>query len=240
MDMIYDGAHGITIGDKHTWQDFKMAPTARPWVEPPGVKTEYVDIPGAHGSLDYTEILNGVKYTNRQGSWEFIINPEVTVNNWAAVYSQLLAYLQGKQFRIILDDDPEYYYLGRVSINKWKSDQYYSTIVLDYNVEPFKYPISSTARITWKWNELFSNVIHYGTFVVEGTKARNLINDTEAPVSVAITCTDAIVITLADGDEVSLVAGTTDNALTLAVGDNFVSFAGNAEVTVDYSTGRIL
>lgn len=238
--LYYDGSHGITIGTKHTWRDFGMMPMSRPFVESPGVKTEYVDVPGANGSLDYTEILNGVKYEDRKGSWEFVLSPDSTMYNWATVFSNLLSFLHGKKFQIILDDDPNYYYIGRLVLNKWKSDQNYSTITIDYTCEPYKYPIGSTAEIQWKWNELFSNTIYYGTFVVEGSKARNLINSTEEDVSVAVTATSAVKVTLEDGTIVNISSGTTEDALTLAPGDNFMTFEGNAEVTIDYSTGRIL
>ena len=53
----YGGSHSIrflgTNGKWYdTWEDFHMAPKARPFVAEPPVKTNYIDVPGANGSLD--------------------------------------------------------------------------------------------------------------------------------------------------------------------------------------------
>lgn len=62
---------------KNTWDDFYLIPTKRPLVNPPSVKEEYVDIPGANGSLDFTEALSGaIHYGMREGSWEFIVDSD--------------------------------------------------------------------------------------------------------------------------------------------------------------------
>ena len=37
-----------------------------------------------------------------------------------------------------LDDDPEFYYEGRFTVNQWQSGASFSTIVIDYNLQPFK------------------------------------------------------------------------------------------------------
>lgn len=235
--MTYLSVHGITIGDKNTYKDWKLIPTSRPLLNPPTPKTNYVDIPGMDGTLDYTEVLAGIKYSNRQGSWEFIVLNGYA--EWYQRYSEIMNYIQGKKFRVILDDEPDYYYNCRLSVNSWKSDKDWSKIVIDYIAEPFKYPLTSTASYDWLWNELFSNVIYYGTFDVVNSKWRNLINETPETMSVAVTVTAPMSITY-NGNTILLEEGTTENAIILSPGDNEMCFYGTGRVVIDYSKGRTL
>ena len=107
------GAHSITINGMNTWDIWHMAPKSRPFVSPPQVKTEYVDVPGADGSLDYTEVLTGrPRYANRTGQWDFIVDNGY--RNWSDLYSDILMKLHGKYFdNIVLEDDPYYKWKGR-------------------------------------------------------------------------------------------------------------------------------
>lgn len=156
MNYIYKAyvPHGITFinilgTSKNTWKDWKIVPTSRPVFRPPAVKTVKVDIPGADGILDMTESLTGeVHYNNRTGSIEFQVENK---NNWYDVYSEIMDYLHGQQMRAILDDDFAYYYNGRFSVNEWRSEQYRSKIVIDYDVEPYKYEIFSSLE-DWEWD----------------------------------------------------------------------------------------
>ena len=140
--LFYSGAHSISIYNRNTWSSWHLIPTSRPVVNPPEVKTKYVDIPGANGSLDYTEALDGVKYGNRTGSWEFMVANGYA--EWSVLYQEIMNYIHGKYLKVVLMDDPNYYYVGRLSINQWKSDQRYSTITIDYNFSPYKTPLRDT------------------------------------------------------------------------------------------------
>ena len=140
IDVSFYGYHSIIISGKNTYGEWHMYPTSRPHVAPPEVKTSYVDIPGANGGLDYTELLNGEpKYGYRKGSWEFLLIPQ---DEWASVYRSLVDYLHGKQHTIILEDDPNYIYTGRLSVNQWQSAAHNSLITIDYILDPFPRNIS--------------------------------------------------------------------------------------------------
>ncbi len=128
----------------NTWDDWHLVPTTRPVVAPPEPKYLFIDIPGVNGELDITdEIYGGVKYGRREGSFEFIVvndtYAEVDVHEeWFQTYSKILSIIHGQKLKMTLEDDPFYYYKGRFSVNEWKSDSHYSTITIDYNVEPVK------------------------------------------------------------------------------------------------------
>lgn len=142
--------HSINIGDKNTWDDWHLVPTSRPLVAPPQPRTSYADLVGGDGSMDLTTSLTAKPiYGNRMGSWEFLvintgqIPTDTTVPGlWATRYSEIMNYLHGKKFNIILDDEPGFYYTGRLSVTGWQSQKGNSTITIDYNVDPYKRSVS--------------------------------------------------------------------------------------------------
>ena len=140
----------VKMNGINTWKDWKLIPSSRPLFNAPKVKTNYIDLPGANGSIDATQVLsNYIYYQNREGSNEFYVaNRDL---DWATVYSMVMNYLQGKRVKIILSDDPGFYYRGRLAVNQWKSEQDFSRIVIDYVLEPYKYEIISTNE-DWLWD----------------------------------------------------------------------------------------
>ena len=143
--------HSITIGEKNTWDDWHLVPSSRPLINPPEVKTSYVELIGGDGFLDLTTSLTPKPtYENRTGSWEFfVINPgqlpsDTPFTDWTVLYSQIMAYLHGKKHTIILDDEPDYYYSGRLFVDSWRSSPGNSIITINYNVAPFKKKINGS------------------------------------------------------------------------------------------------
>lgn len=140
--------HSITFGNKNTYDDWHLVSTSRPVIAPPKPKMQYVDIPGADGSIDLTESLAGRPvFSDREGSLEFYVLNDldgVENYNWSTVYEEITAYLHGQFMRMILEDDPENFYEGRFSINSWKTNEDRSTITIDYRLGPYKYNIHST------------------------------------------------------------------------------------------------
>ena len=136
--MIYKGEHSVTFGDKNSWTDFHLIPTSRPVIPPPTFKERYVDIPGRDGEIDLGSVFSeGPVFNSRTGSIEFLVDLDAW-SSWALAYSTIATYLHGKTMRMTLDDDPEFYYEGRFTVNQWQSGQSFSTVVIDYNLQPFK------------------------------------------------------------------------------------------------------
>lgn len=136
--------HSITFGDKNTWEDWHLVPTSRPLFNPPTVKKKTLDIPGGDGVLDLTESLTGYPvYNNREGSIEFLVlNSYCHLINsdeeWQDTYSKIMDYLHGRYMSAMLEDDEDYYYEGRFTVDSWKSEKNNSKIVIGYSVKPYK------------------------------------------------------------------------------------------------------
>ncbi len=142
--------HSVTFGDKNTWDDWRLVPSSRPLFNPPPQKVKTLDIPGGNGIIDLSQSLTGYPvYQNRTGSIEFIVMNDF--KPWQIAYSDIMDYLHGQTLRAVLEDDPEYFYEGRFTVNAWKSEKDWSRIVVDYDVGPYKWSnLSSTDD--WLWD----------------------------------------------------------------------------------------
>lgn len=128
---------GVTFGNRHSYRAFGLFLKSRPYIAPPKPKNKLIEVPGSDIILDLTESLTGkVHYGMREGKFEFFVvggRPK-----WSAVYAAILNELHGKRLQIVLDDDPNYYWIGRVEIDEMESDKKTATIVLTAQLEPYK------------------------------------------------------------------------------------------------------
>ena len=144
--------HSITFGDKNTWDDWHLVPTSRPVFNPPKQKSLFMDIPGGDGLEDLSEIVSGEPlYSNREGSFEFVVMNGY--HDLSELYSDIMDYLHGQSMNVSLEDDPAFYYVGRFTVNQWKSDKNWSKIVIDYTVAPYKL-LKASSLEEWKWDDI--------------------------------------------------------------------------------------
>lgn len=165
MSIVYNGEHSIDflVNDNshvkvNTWTDWFLVPTTRPVVNPPGLKTNIVDIPGSNGSIDLSEVLTGFPlYSDRSGQFEFMVDTDrcserYGKNSWIILYTKILNYLHGQKIMMWLTDEPDFYYTGRIVVNEWRSEQQsYSKIIFNYQLEPFKYE-NTDSEDNWLWD----------------------------------------------------------------------------------------
>ena len=166
---LYDN-NGKPLG-VNTYDDWFLIPETRPVFNPPELKYVSVDQGGVDGELDLTEVLTGrPTYKNRTGSITFLV--ENDHKRWSTIYQKIANHLHGKRFRAILEDDPAYFYEGRFTVNQWKSDKWWSSIVIDYNVKPYKYEMLMSDE-PWLWDPFsFETGIirNYSGITVNGSK----------------------------------------------------------------------
>ena len=163
MPWQYNGEHSIDflVDDENhskvnTWTDWYLVPKTRPVVNPPGLKSNIVDIPGANGSVDLTTALNGYPlYSDRSGQFEFILDNKYMNRygplSWGTVYTNIMTYLHGQKVKMWLTDDPDFFYQGRVVVNELKSEEQWTSFVFNYQMEPFKYENNDSTE-PWLWD----------------------------------------------------------------------------------------
>jgi hypothetical protein len=236
-----------TFVGKNTWADWYLIPSSRPVINPPEPKTNYIDIPGGDGYLDLSTVLTGdIAYNSRQGSLEFIVDngflSDYKASNWSKLYSQIMDYLHGKLLKMTLEDDPSFYYEGRLSVNSWKSDEHNSKITIDYTVSPYKFEAFSSLE-DWKWDSFNfeSSIIRdYRNLKVNGSLRMVIIGR-------RMSVTPTFIVKSDDGLGLNVAFNGTayhlDDGVSRVVnirtgpGDNSFMFTGHGTVSIDYRGG---
>lgn len=128
----------------NTWDNWHLIPTSRPVFTLPNVETKYVDVDGREGSIDITNYLNSqTVIRDRSGSFEFYITNR-TDGEYFRLQSEIAAYLRGRRLWVSLEDDPNYYYIGRFNLESWKQDDHFSQVTIKYRVAPYKYRVTNS------------------------------------------------------------------------------------------------
>ena len=206
---------GVKFGEYHSWNDFSLVLSSKT-IGTPSPKTETIDIPGGDGVLDLTEFFGEVKYENRPLSFEF--SAIVPQDEFMGLFSKVQNALHGQKMQIILDDDPEWFYLGRIEVSEWKADKTVGKITIDCDCEPYKTRLGDT-------------VIYQ---MVSGTEETVILPNGRKPVVPIIDITGNIDLTFGVNFW-SLSEGRYElPAVRLANGDNTVIIGGTGTATFTY------
>lgn len=212
---------GILFGNKHTYDDWGLVITDK-LLGLPTPKESSVDVDGADGDIDTSEVLSGeIKFGKRKLQFEFTMT--TPYNEYNELVTEISNYLHGKKLKIILDEDDEYYYLGRCNINQWTSDKRIGKIVIVCNCEPYKYtlrPLITTASINGK---TYVKILGKRMTVTPTIEVSNNMN------------------VIVDGISVPLQANKQYEIFDLFIkeGLNTLVFEGNGEVKITYTGGEL-
>ena len=128
---------GITFDDTHTYYDLDLI-LSKVKIPPAKPKTTYIDVPGGDGSVDLTEAHGGIRYSDRDCTFTFSVNPS-SPSSWEEKKTEVSNLLNGRVFQITLDNDEEFYYQGRCTVDEYMSDLNLKQIVVAARVKPYKY-----------------------------------------------------------------------------------------------------
>lgn len=149
----------------NTWDTLQLIPSSRPLVVPPSVEFNFVELPMAREPLDATLLKYGTRegdwqFVVSQDSEKFIwkdfeanqwidlrqftvkelANMKKTYgsDDWVTRYVDLLAQVPGHETLVVLEDDPDHFYEGRVMISAWQTGASFSSVTFHYILEPYK------------------------------------------------------------------------------------------------------
>ena len=133
--------NGVRFGNYHSYDDFSLILTSKT-IGTPTLKVETIDIPGSDGVLDLTDFFGEAKCNNRPLTFEFssIVPPD----EFMVLFSRVQNALHGQKMKIVLDDDAEWYYTGRISVSEWKADKNIGKLTIDCDCEPYKSKLLNT------------------------------------------------------------------------------------------------
>ena len=187
----------------------------------PEPKTSLVEIKGADGVLDLSEVLTGdILYNNRTITLTFEMMDDT---DYYDLISNISNYLHGKKVTISLTNDEDYYYVGRASINQWQCIKRKGIIVITVDAEPYKYSVTETTMIV---------------NVVNQTKTITLQNSRKR-VCPILNVTGTITLTIS-GVNYKLAEGKQQlSNFRLVEGNNVVKVSGNGTLTITYRQGEL-
>lgn len=185
----------------------------------PAAKVSTVEVPGSDITLDFTEAFGGVHYKNRTITLTFL-----SLEPWddqMAQDSTVKNALHGRKMNIAFDDDPDYYYVGRIDVGDWTYYRGAGKVVIKIDAEPYKYKARETVRSS-SGNETIS------------------LRNSRMPV-VPYVSTDAEVTLAWTGHSVTISSGNDQiiPQLVLEQGVTAVTITGAANVSFRYREGSL-
>lgn len=137
--------NGISFDGLHSYDDFGMwIAKERPDWGSPLPKTNIVDVPGMDGVLDMTDVnAGGVKYSNRIITLTFAAM--VPWSAQEAFKAKLMNALHGKVInRIIADEDPDWFYTGRATVEFRDISSWRLKIIVTVDAFPYALAVEPT------------------------------------------------------------------------------------------------
>lgn len=210
---------GVKFGSYHSYSDFSLILSQKK-IGTPSIKTDVIDIPGGDGVLDLTDFFGEVKYNNRPLSFDF--TTKVRQEQFLELFSRVQDALHGQKMDIILDEDMEWYYVGRITVSEWKADKNIGKLTIDCDCEPYKLKLADTAV----------------SYAVSGSQEITLTNSRKR-----------VVPTITVDAEMSISFGTYSGTfsagtfripeLELIEGDNTVTVSGTGNISFTYREGGL-
>lgn len=213
---------GVMFGEKHSFHDIGLMLRKYPEISPPSPVIKQIEVPGMDGLLDISKILTGyLLYKRRTIRMEFsILAPR---EEWPEKHSEIMDALHGEEMEIVLDDDPDYFYTGRLIVEGYDPEKVTSSVTITADVEPYK---------TKKERRIFM-------VSVDGSK-KVLITVSKKPVIPTITAMiDSNITMHFGGNSYQLLPG--ENIfpdVVLRNGENPFTFEGNGIASLEWKEGR--
>lgn len=243
--------NGVTIkvdntsAEYHTYDDWGLYVTNTDCIGEPKQYKKYIEIPGRNGLIDLSETISGRPvYTSREIKIQVAGIRQKT--NWDSVLSAFRNEINGRVCRLIFDNDPGYYWYGRVEIKDFSSALTLGVFQIDVpEADPYKYSITASSE-PWLWDpfNFETGIITYtGAVTISGS------GTIDVPHGYMLTCPDIIVSNKTSGTftvtynskTYSLDTGTNIIPAILVGGEQDVTltFTGSAKVQLVYKQGSL-
>lgn len=208
----------IFNNEKSAYYDWNIVLT-RADIPLPSPKTLSVNIKGADGLIDLSEVISGdIKFNNRVIKLTFEMLDD---SNYHSLISEISNYIHGKMLTFHFENDDSWYWKGRAVINTWECVRRLGKIVVTVDCDPYKYAINETSvMITGSNND--------GNIILKNER-KHICPD------LVVTGTPTIVW---NGVEYPLTSEVTQLInFVLVEGDNLIKVKGNGTLTIKYRQG---
>lgn len=156
---------GVYFGDIHTGTDWNLTMNQYE-LEPPSVKTNFLEIEGRDGSIDLTEVLCGEpKFSDRQLNLKFILT-EGNFTSRNTLLTTIYNAVHGRRITFKDEDHAGYHLEGRFGVNSSRNDLAYGEIEIAGTMEPFWLKDIETSTFTEAGTSKTCNVVNNGRMTV--------------------------------------------------------------------------
>lgn len=210
---------GVYLGNYHTYDDFSLLINSKE-IGTPEPKKKTVEVEGASTEIDFSEYFGDINYTNRELKFECSTLAHQSL--FLPLFSKINDAIHGKKVRIVLEDDPDFFYVGRVTVSPFRNEKGIGKLTITVDCEPFKYKQDETVV----------------TKAISGSGTITLANSRKRVVPTITT--DAVMTFTFGGTSYATQAGTfTIPELELVEGDNIIEVTGTGNVSFVYREGRL-
>ena len=229
----------------HSYDDWGLYVTNTDCIGEPKQYTKYLTIPGRNGQLDLSQAISGRP---------IFISREIKINlagtrfrtNWDAVISTFRNAIAGRVCRITFDNDPSYFWKGKVDVKGFESALNLGTFSIEIpEADPYKYDITSSAD-PWLWDPFnFETgvITQIGSKVITGSGSITITHGHMATcpeIVISDKLSESFTVTY-DNISYPLAVGTNRVPAIMVGGETDVTlnFTGSATVQVVYRSGSL-
>lgn len=216
---------GVLFNNIHSFYDLGLVLVSAE-VSAPSPKETYIDIPGADGSLDLTEVHGEVKYNDRTINLVFAMNPNgnLSADAWEWKKTEVCNKLNGLSCRITLDKDREYYWIGRCKVDSHASNKKVRMFSVTVRVRPYKLKQTETSV----------------SFTLASTAKTVSVINARKSVCPVITCSKANAKVVFNGVTYMLSEGSHQYIdIRLVEGENKFTISGSGNIAFTYQEGDL-
>ena len=129
---------GVKFGAYHSRTNFGLDYLHKE-IESPEPKYTTVNIPLVHGDLDLTERLTGPDPVFNTRKLTFNFEMRSMRSSWITDHADIMSKLHGRILNVELDEDPGYYWRGRVTVGPIEDHGFTAGIQIQVDAFPFKW-----------------------------------------------------------------------------------------------------
>lgn len=152
----------------HTYRTWGLIMTSPDPIGDPELETSYLQVMGRSNLLDWSEALTGNPvFKGRQINMDFAMKTEPVL--WSAIVSEIRNSIEGRQVKIIFDDDPSHYWLGRIQVKDTDRLTRLGKMKMYAYCDAYKKEkASSQEKLKWDDMNFLTDVLRYlGTIQIE-------------------------------------------------------------------------
>lgn len=229
----------------HTLDDWSFALGNNNYIGDPEMETTYISIPGRDNLLDASESLTGRRVYKKR-ALAFNLGGVRERLSWDSFISMLRNEIQGRVCHLTIDNDPSYFWKGRVYIEGFDRFQKLGSFTLAVpTADPYKYSVLSSSD-PWLWDpfNFETDIITYiGAITVVGSESVTIPHGhmPTCPEFVVSEKTSGTFKVTFDGDEYDISQAVNRIPSIVVGGDQDVTltFTGTAKVEIVYRSGSL-